>query len=478
MTEVQLQATGARAAAPPVVRTLGVDVGERRIGLALSDPSGTLATPLDTLAPAGGLDARVAAVAGVVGRLAREEDGLAAVVVGWPLALDGSPHAQTARVEAFVAALRRRIALPVRLQDERLTSREAEGRLALREKNWRRRRGRLDAAAAAVILQEHLDAVQSSMTGLRRRRMMVRRLLLFAGVLAVAAPFAAALAVHELGRQLEAPYRGYAAAEVFVAIDSGDTTRTISRRLANAGGSTRRTYLPRRRLVGRPGDARCRPAKYRFDRALSPMEVVDVIATGRGPPAAHHVSGRADHRRDGGHLRVRRVRLAGRVRGGGAGGRAHRRSGPRGDRPRGLPVSRHLRAAAGRHRRRPRAGDGGAVPPRVRPRHPRRSRPPRPERARGGDAGVARREGDRQHGRARAGVGGVRQPPAHRHAAAVRPDRDLRPPPRGPVRRQPDARQPAPRLAVQHLRPRRAAARTNCRPGSRRPGRRRRPPPT
>ena len=64
---------------------------------------------------------------------------------------------------------------------------------------------------------------------------MLRRLLQLAGVLAVAAPFAAALAVHELGRQLEAPYRGYAAAEVFVAIDSGDTTRTISRRLANAG---------------------------------------------------------------------------------------------------------------------------------------------------------------------------------------------------------------------------------------------------
>ena len=160
-----MQSTGARTAAPPAVRTLGVDVGERRIGLALSDPSGTLATPLDTLAPAGGLDSRVAAVAGVVGRLAREEDGLAAVVIGWPLALDGSPHAQTARVEAFVAALRRRITLPVRLQDERLTSREAEGRLALREKNWRRRRGRLDAAAAAVILQEHLDAVQSSVTG-------------------------------------------------------------------------------------------------------------------------------------------------------------------------------------------------------------------------------------------------------------------------------------------------------------------------
>ena len=156
----RLTATGPRPAAAAFrgARMLGIDLGERRIGLALSDPSGTLATPLDTLAPAGGLDARAAAVAAVTARLAQEEDGLAAIVVGWPLALDGGRHAQTARVEAFAAALRRRTALPVRLQDERLTSREAEGRLALREKDWRRRKRRLDAAAAAVILQEHLDA--------------------------------------------------------------------------------------------------------------------------------------------------------------------------------------------------------------------------------------------------------------------------------------------------------------------------------
>ena len=162
----RLTATGARpAAASRGARMLGIDLGERRIGLALSDPSGTLATPLDTLAPAGGLDAHAAAVAAVAGRLAQEEDGLTAIVVGWPLALDGSRHAQTARVEAFAAALRLRTALPVRLQDERLTSREAEQRLALREKDWRRRRGRLDAAAAAVILQEHLDAGQPARAG-------------------------------------------------------------------------------------------------------------------------------------------------------------------------------------------------------------------------------------------------------------------------------------------------------------------------
>ena len=139
-------------------RALGVDVGARRIGLALSDASGALATPLRTLSARGAASAGAAAVANIAERLAGEEDGLAVVVLGWPLQLDGSAGEQTVRVEAFARALRRRLALPVRLQDERLSSREAESRLALREKDWRRRRQRLDAAAAAVILQEYLDA--------------------------------------------------------------------------------------------------------------------------------------------------------------------------------------------------------------------------------------------------------------------------------------------------------------------------------
>ena len=147
------------------VRVLGVDVGAKRIGLALSDASGVLATPLQTLEPRGAAPAGVAAVADIAGRLASEPDGLAAIVVGWPLHLDGSPGEQTARVAAFVEALRRRIALPIRLQDERLTSRDAESRLALREKDWRRRRRRLDAAAAAVILQDYLDACVAVLRG-------------------------------------------------------------------------------------------------------------------------------------------------------------------------------------------------------------------------------------------------------------------------------------------------------------------------
>ena len=151
------------------MRLLGIDVGERRIGLALSDPSGTLASPLHVLTISGQLNERVEAIVREIDRLAREEEGLAGVVVGLPTALDGRRHAQTGQVTALVEALRHRTPVPVTVQDERLTSREAESRLAVREKDWRRRKTRLDAAAAAVILQDYLDQNRSQKTGGRRQ---------------------------------------------------------------------------------------------------------------------------------------------------------------------------------------------------------------------------------------------------------------------------------------------------------------------
>jgi putative Holliday junction resolvase len=137
------------------VRVLGIDVGQRRIGLAISDASRTLARPLATLT-VGDHDA-VDRVAGEIARLAGEEDGLAAVVVGMPLRLDGSPDEQTPRVAAFVQALKGRASIPIVGEGERLTSREAESRLASSERDWRKRKARLDAAAAAIILQDYLD---------------------------------------------------------------------------------------------------------------------------------------------------------------------------------------------------------------------------------------------------------------------------------------------------------------------------------
>jgi putative pre-16S rRNA nuclease len=91
-------------------------------------------------------------------QLRTEDDGLGAIVVGWPRRLDGTPTDQTSFVEAFARALERRTDVPVVLQDERLSSTEAESRLAVRERDWRRRKAKLDAAAAAIILQDYLDS--------------------------------------------------------------------------------------------------------------------------------------------------------------------------------------------------------------------------------------------------------------------------------------------------------------------------------
>lgn len=142
------------------MRLLGVDVGARRIGLAVSDVSATLATPLHTIHTSGKTAAAVDVVAQEVARLARDADGLSAIVVGLPTSLDGRPNEQTAAVRSFVAALQVRTGLRVETQDERLTSREAESRLAAREKNWRKRKERLDAVAAALILQDYLDGTK------------------------------------------------------------------------------------------------------------------------------------------------------------------------------------------------------------------------------------------------------------------------------------------------------------------------------
>jgi putative Holliday junction resolvase len=96
-------------------------------------------------------------VAAAITRLALEEDGLGVVVVGMPARLDGSASDETRRAQAFVAALKQRINIPIVEEDERLTSLEAQSRLAVRERDWRKRKARLDSAAAAVILQDYLD---------------------------------------------------------------------------------------------------------------------------------------------------------------------------------------------------------------------------------------------------------------------------------------------------------------------------------
>jgi putative Holliday junction resolvase len=137
-------------------RILAVDVGARRVGLAISDASRTLARPLETIVVSGEDDA-VERVARRIAQLNSEDDAIAMIVVGLPTSLDGTATPQTARVTAFIARLAQRMPLPIATEDERLTSREAESRLALREKDWRKRKTQIDAVAASVFLQDYLD---------------------------------------------------------------------------------------------------------------------------------------------------------------------------------------------------------------------------------------------------------------------------------------------------------------------------------
>jgi putative Holliday junction resolvase len=139
------------------VRVVGLDLGERRIGVAVSDASGTLARPLKTIERGRSDTEAVEQLRAMIAEIAGE-DAIGSVVVGMPSRLDGSPSPQTQRIGTIVSLLAARLHVPVFTQDERLSSREAEERLSLREKNWRKRKAKLDAAAAAVILQDYLDA--------------------------------------------------------------------------------------------------------------------------------------------------------------------------------------------------------------------------------------------------------------------------------------------------------------------------------
>lgn len=136
-------------------RILGIDYGERRVGLALSDPTATIAQPLPTLQRRRGKRPPVAAVA----RLADEHD-VSEIVVGLPLTPAGDESDWTREVRAFGDALASRTGLPVAYVDERMTSARAERavRSIGMSKRQREEKERVDAAAAILILQAYLDS--------------------------------------------------------------------------------------------------------------------------------------------------------------------------------------------------------------------------------------------------------------------------------------------------------------------------------
>jgi putative holliday junction resolvase len=134
-------------------RAIGVDLGSKRIGLAISDSDGRLAVPLETITRSGRWAADHAAIADAV--LQAQAD---VVVVGMPLSMDGSVGPAARRTNKELGVLRRTLGVPVETYDERLSTVEAESSLRAAEVSASRRSRVIDSAAASVILQGWLDA--------------------------------------------------------------------------------------------------------------------------------------------------------------------------------------------------------------------------------------------------------------------------------------------------------------------------------
>ena len=142
---------------------LGLDPGDARIGVARSDPSGLLATPVETVRRGRDDLARIVAL------LEEEQDGdperVLEVVVGLPRSLSGGEGPAAEKVRAWARRLARAVApVPVRLADERLTTVSAEAMLRDRGRSGAARRAVVDQAAAVVILQHVLDTERASGT--------------------------------------------------------------------------------------------------------------------------------------------------------------------------------------------------------------------------------------------------------------------------------------------------------------------------
>ena len=134
------------------MRILALDYGSKRVGVALSDPTGTLAKPLPFLPTKG--DVKLAR--DVAALAAKEEAGL--ILLGLPRHMNGSLGESAALVQAFAAALGQATKIPVQLVDERLSTVQASRQLQEAGHDSRHQRGRIDSEAAAVLLQAYLDA--------------------------------------------------------------------------------------------------------------------------------------------------------------------------------------------------------------------------------------------------------------------------------------------------------------------------------
>lgn len=146
-----------------MTRMLGIDLGERRIGIAIAEGEGATARPLATLKRAATVDLDAANLSALIVTHEVEE-----LVIGLPLQASGMEGAQSALTRAWTSAIADRIAIPMTFRDERLTSHVAEGRLGPMKRGRSggppsktqrdAYRARVDREAAAIILQDELDS--------------------------------------------------------------------------------------------------------------------------------------------------------------------------------------------------------------------------------------------------------------------------------------------------------------------------------
>lgn len=134
------------------MRALAIDHGTKRMGIALSDPTGTIAQPLEFIPaePFADFLARLK-------ELIREKE-VEMILVGMPRNMDGSYGPAAAKVNEFVAVLKENIAIPIRTWDERLTSAQANRFLIQADVRRQDRKQKVDRAAAAILLQSFLDS--------------------------------------------------------------------------------------------------------------------------------------------------------------------------------------------------------------------------------------------------------------------------------------------------------------------------------
>jgi len=130
------------------MRTLGLDIGDKRIGVALSDPQGILASPL-TIIDRKDEPSDIEAIVTIIG-----QNQVGQIIVGLPLSMDGSIGSQAEKVKAFTRELSNHTEVPMEFRDERLSTVSAKRLMQTVRKT---RKARHDAVAAALILQSYLD---------------------------------------------------------------------------------------------------------------------------------------------------------------------------------------------------------------------------------------------------------------------------------------------------------------------------------